>query len=95
MIPLHSEASFSYAYPEIIWFYCYENDSKGSPTTICDGEKLWEILDKETKKYFLKNPITFKLSIDIPYKNKNKDMEDLPIESPGVSNAKLIGKMEK
>ena len=95
MIPLHSEASFSYAYPEIIWFYCYENDSKGSPTTICDGEKLWEILDKETKKYFLKNPITFKLSIDIPYKNKNKDTEDLLIESLGVSNAKIDWKNGK
>ena len=86
-IPLHSEASFSYSYPEIIWFYCYENDDKGSPTTICDGEDLWKKLEKTTKEFFLKNPITYSLEIDIPYKNKKKSKEKFLIEHPGVSDS--------
>ncbi len=86
-IPLHSEASFSYAYPEIIWFYCYENDEEGSPTTICDGKELWGKLEKKTKEFFLKNPVKFSLEIEIPYKDKKKSNQEMLIEQPGVSNA--------
>lgn len=95
-IPLHSEASFSYAYPEIIWFYCYENDEKGSPTTICDGAELWQNLEKSTKEFFLKNPITYTVAIDIPYKIKRKGQEKFFIEYPGVSDSLIdweIGKI--
>ena len=86
-IPLHSEASFTYAYPEIIWFYCYKNDDKGSPTTICDGKELWQKLEKKTKEFFLKNPVKYSLEIEIPYVDKRKSNQEMLIEQPGVSNA--------
>jgi len=94
-IPLHSEASFSYAYPEIIWFYCYENDEKGSPTTICDGAELWKNLEKSTKEFFLKNPITYTVAIDIPYKIKRKGQEKFFIEYPGVSDSLIDWELGK
>lgn len=72
-IPLHSEASFTYSCPEIIWFYCSKTDKKSSPTTICDGKELWTRLENSTKEFFLKNPIKYEVELDIPYKKgKNK-----------------------
>lgn len=67
-IPLHSEASFTYSCPEIIWFYCSKNDNLGAPTTICDGKNIWSQISEKTKQFFLKNPILFKVEIDIPFK---------------------------
>ena len=71
-IPLHSEASFTYSCPELIWFYCSKTDKSSSPTTICDGKKLWNELENSTKQFFLKNPIKYEVEIDIPFrKEKN------------------------
>ena len=41
---LHSEASFTPAWPEIIWFYCHIPPLDGGNTILCDGVKLWEKL---------------------------------------------------
>ena len=50
-IPLHSESSFTPACPEIMWFYCVENNlENGTPTTICDGVRVWEAIPLELKK---------------------------------------------
>ena len=53
-IKLHSEASFSPARPEIIWFYCLKPPKENSgKTTYCDGIiELWEKLSGKTKKIF-------------------------------------------
>ena len=52
---LHSEASFSPTWPEIVWFYCDEiqNNSEGQ-TTFCDGIKLWDSLNLVEKNFFQK-----------------------------------------
>lgn len=65
-IPLHSEASFSPSWPEIIWFYCAVPSKKSGFTTIVDGVKIYENLSLSTKKFFLENQVTYKLLI--PYK---------------------------
>lgn len=65
-IPLHSEASFSPSWPEIIWFYCSSPSKKSGFTTVVDGVKIYENLKISTKKFFLENQIRYKLLI--PYK---------------------------
>ena len=45
---LHSEASFSPSWPEILWFYCSVPQKYGQ-TTLCDGEELWKKLSYKTK----------------------------------------------
>ena len=88
-IPLHSEASFTSVYPELIWFYCNKNDEVSAPTAICDGKILWQSLEKETKKFFLKNPIKFQLEIEIPFADSQKKEQEWFIEEIGASNAVL------
>lgn len=71
-IELHSESSFTVTCPEIIWFYCLTSPKKdeGGNTKICDGINLWTELNIDTKKFFLKNPITFHNKIKLK-NNKN------------------------
>ena len=75
---LHSEASFSPNWPEIIWFYCNEiaDNAKGT-TTFCDGLQLWDNLSFKVKNFFLQNPIKYNLKIPITTKkigNKKKKL---------------------
>jgi len=80
-IKLHSETSFSTSWPEIIWFYCNKTSKENGQTTICDGMRLWELLDYKLKNFFLKNPILYKLKIPIQgikFSNKNKKKWFLP-----------------
>ena len=67
---LHSEASFSPSWPEIVWFYCYRPAKIYGETTLCDGIKLWDILSDKVKNFFLANPLRYKLRIQIMKKNK-------------------------
>lgn len=68
---LHSEASFSPNWPEIVWFFCnIAPTSEGGETTVCDGIKLWDNLSAEVKNYFQLNPIKYKL--EIPIQNLKK-----------------------
>ena len=50
---LHSEASYSPSWPEVIWFYCDTAPSSGGETTLCDGIQLWRSLRAEAKLFFL------------------------------------------
>tara|TARA_Y100001970_G_C14259135_1_gene878176 strand:+ start:10920 stop:11822 length:903 start_codon:yes stop_codon:yes gene_type:complete len=66
---LHSEASFSPNWPEIVWFFCNVPPPKNSgPTTFCDGIKLWDSLTIETKNFFLTHPLEYLLEVPIGYK---------------------------
>tara|TARA_A100001015_G_scaffold269533_1_gene321294 strand:+ start:5985 stop:6845 length:861 start_codon:yes stop_codon:yes gene_type:complete len=85
-IPLHSESSFTPACPEIMWFYCVENNlENGTPTTICDGVKVWEAIPLELKKKFLSEPIVYKVEAEVPKKKDNKSREWY-IESIGIKD---------
>ena len=60
-MPLHSEASYSPSWPEIVWFYCNIAPRKGGQTTICDGRAIYKNLSSETKNFFLSNQIIYNL----------------------------------
>lgn len=64
-IPLHSEASFTVTRPKIVWFYSLPDNLSSSPTTICDGIKIWDAFPNHLKEKFLSLPIIYDVSIDI------------------------------
>lgn len=84
---LHSEASFSPAWPEIVWFFCKTPSKENGETTVCDGIKLWDILSERTKNYFLSNPLKFKLKIPVLDKKKNGKKKNWLINHPGSYDA--------
>ena len=87
-IDLHSETSFSPAWPEIVWFVCIEPPIKSGKTTICDGINLWDSLSAKAKNFFISEPIIYNLKI--PYIKKQKKKKKkwyLPV--PGVKNCYL------
>ena len=51
-MPLHSEASYSPSWPEIVWFYCNTAPSKSGQTTVCDGRAIYKNLSSNTKNFF-------------------------------------------
>ena len=71
---LHSEASFSPNWPEIVWFFCNEapTEGNGGATTFCDGIKLWDSLSTNTKNFFQLNPIKYELEIPIKIYQKKR-----------------------
>lgn len=70
-IYLHSESSFSPVCPQTIWFYCASSDlGKKSPTTVCDGIRVWKRMSVKAKDFFLKHPIEYHLSIELPKRLK-------------------------
>ena len=91
-MPLHSEASYSPSWPEIVWFYCRLAPKKSGQTTVCDGRLIYKNLSQKTKNFFLSNQIVYKLKI--PYerkKNNQSDSEEIKlkpwyIENPGVTD---------
>ena len=89
-ILLHSETSFSPARPEIIWFYCVNPPKTDSgETIICDGISLWDSLLEDTKKFFLKESINYKLRIPVDNKIKGKGKKPWRLDHPGVKNCFL------
>ena len=91
-MPLHSEASYSPSWPEIVWFYCRLAPRKSGQTTVCDGRSIYKNLSQKTKNFFLSNQIVYNLKI--PYeKNKNNKNESEEIklkpwyiENPGIAD---------
>ena len=81
---LHSEASYSPSWPEIIWFYCNTPPSIGGETMFCDGIELWEILGTEAKTFFLRQPLKFELNIPTGIVKPNRGKQKWIIQTPGV-----------
>ncbi len=71
-MPLHSEASYSPSWPEIIWFYCNKAPLNSGNTTICDGQRIYKNFGSEIKKFFLENQIIYDLKVPFQLKPKNK-----------------------
>ena len=89
-VDLHSEASFSPSWPEIIWFSCINPSNTNSGNTIlCDGIKLWESLNFESKNFFLGNQIKYELKIPFGKPQNGKGYKDWYLDEPGVENCKL------
>ena len=87
-IQIHSEASFTKAWPEIIWFFCKVPPNKKGETTFCDGLQLWDSLDKDTKSFFCSNPIVYELSIPVIKKPKSgRGPQHWPIHYVGIGDS--------
>lgn len=92
VMPLHSEASYSPSWPEIIWFYCNVPPLNSGNTTICDGQRIYKNFRSEIKKFFLENQIIYDLKIPfgLRYKNKiTKIKKPWHIDYPGIYDCYL------
>lgn len=69
---LHSEASFSPVWPEILWFFGKKVSKKFGETTLCCGNELWENLNEKTKNFLKSNLLKFNIKSDLKLKLKNK-----------------------
>ena len=91
-MPLHSEASYSPSWPEIVWFYCRLAPKKSGQTTVCDGRSIYKNLSAKTKNFFLSNQIVYKLKVPYEKKKNNKNeseetkLKPWYIENPGVAD---------
>ena len=95
-MPLHSEASYSPAWPEIVWFYCNKAPKKSGQTTLCDGVAIHKNFSLKLKNFFLKNQIVYKSKISFKNINKNKKknlkkikLKPWYIEYPGIENSSI------
>ena len=89
-IKIHSEASFTKAWPEIIWFFCKVPPEEKGETTFCDGIELWDSLEEKTKVFFYYNPIVYNLAIPVLKKPKEgAGIEAWPIHSVGVGDSHI------
>tara|TARA_B100001123_G_C15199169_1_gene982613 strand:+ start:71 stop:967 length:897 start_codon:yes stop_codon:yes gene_type:complete len=86
---LHSEASFSPSWPEILWFYCQKPSKKFGETTFCDGIKLWSILSTTAKNFFLEYPLKFTLKIPVIKPMNFKQKKIWPLNKIGAANSFL------
>lgn len=84
---LHSEASFSPSWPEILWFFCKKPPTKYGETTFCDGIQLWNILSQKAKNFFLEYPIKFSLKIPVVKVSKKKGTKAWPLNTIGSANS--------
>ena len=86
-MPMHSEASYSPSWPEVIWFYCNIAPKKSGMTTLSDGVSIFKKLKASTKNFFLKNQILYDCVIPFS-KGKNtqkkKILKPWYIEMPGI-----------
>ena len=88
-MPLHSEASYSPSWPEILWFYCVTPSKKGGTTTLCDGIMLWKKLPNNIRNFFLSNPIVYDLEFPVIKKKKGYGKKVWPMNTLGSSHGLL------
>ena len=95
---LHSEASFSPSWPEILWFCCVKAPKKSGFTTLSDGIQFYKKLSTASKKFFLSKPIVYdlvvpfkgNLSIKSYLKKRNKnELKEWLLEIPGTFDTKI------
>ncbi len=63
-VGLHCENGNAPILPHILWFNCAIAAKKGSQTTYCDGQRVWEKLPTKLKDEFLSNNIMYKRTIE-------------------------------
>lgn len=90
-MPLHSEASYSPSWPEIVWFYCNKAPKKSGLTTISDGQTIYKKFSLPLKKFFLENQIIYDLKVPFGQKKKKNKILKKPwhIDYPGVFDCYL------
>ena len=91
-VDLHSEASFTPSWPELVWFYCNVAPNNGGETILCDGIKLWDDLTAETKGFFLSEPIHYQLKIPVIKKRSNNIKKPWFMPIIGAGNGFVVHK---
>ena len=56
---LHIENGATPYPPDLLWFHCVKAAAKGSRTTVCDGRRVWELLDPVDRGLYRDRPIVF------------------------------------
>ena len=84
-LPLHSEASFAAAWPELLWFYCVTAPGTGGCTTLCDGARLWRTLPAATRAMFVEEPLKYDVAVPVGVNESETGVEPWPATTPGVS----------
>lgn len=82
---LHSEASYSPAWPELIWFFCVVPAAQGGATTLCDGSRLWKALSTGTRRLFLGEPLRFDLEVPFGTPRPGRGREPWLSDTPGTT----------
>ncbi|WJV63366.1 TauD/TfdA family dioxygenase [Pectobacteriaceae bacterium CE70] len=80
--------------PDIQWFYCLQAASKGSQTTLCDGEKVLFDLSSSTRKIFENNRIKFVRRI--PFANVQRFLSielQVPIDQVTDEHLEIVNEM--
>ncbi|MBI1860975.1 MAG: TauD/TfdA family dioxygenase [Deltaproteobacteria bacterium] len=89
-VDLHSEGSFTPAWPEVIWFCCVQPaGGKGGETILCDGAELWKQLTAQAKNYFLEHPIRYDARVPFTQNTPGRGRRPWLFNSPGTCNAWL------
>lgn len=58
-LALHSDRSYTKSQPPVMWFYCLRPAEENGETLLCDGVKLFQELNDETKAFFKNNKINY------------------------------------
>ncbi len=88
----HSETSFSPAKPSLIAFTCLEISKEAAshaPTTLIDGNSLWDSLELNHRKELSSILISYRLAIDIPVKKRKSKIRDWYLDYSSISNSIL------
>ncbi len=58
-LALHSDRSYTKSQPPLMWFYCVQPAEENGETLLCDGVKLFQELNDETREFFKNNKINY------------------------------------
>jgi len=58
-LALHSDRSYTKSQPPLMWFYCVNPADEKGETLLCDGVKLFQELNEETRQFFKNNKINY------------------------------------
>lgn len=63
-IGLHVEHGTNPLAPDLSWFFCSSAARKGSQTTVCDGYRVWDALDSETRDLFRSQDLVYERNLE-------------------------------
>jgi alpha-ketoglutarate-dependent taurine dioxygenase len=58
-VGLHCENGNTPILPDVVWFYCAKAARRGSQTTLCDGQVVWDRLSTPVRELFERHRVTF------------------------------------
>lgn len=80
--------------PDIQWFYCMQPAAKGSETTLCDGEQVYQKMAPEVRRLFESNLIKYDRLI--PWDNVKSYLSvelEKPFESVGYGDLEYVNEI--